>query len=74
MLSKANFNVVYTIQNICKNIDIKIKTRLLELGFFEGEKIIVLAKSLAGGVLLVEIRGQVLSLRIIEASCVVIYE
>lgn len=73
LLSMAKCNKQYTIESMCTNIDIKTKTRLFELGFFGGEKITVLNTSLLGGVLLVEIRGQVLTIRKKEAACVVVY-
>ena len=72
LLSSAQCNKTYTIASMCNNIDIKIKTRLLELGFFVSEKICVLKKSMAKEVFLIEIRGQVLTLRKQEAACVVI--
>lgn len=72
LLSKGIVGTKYTIQSLCKDIDIKTKTRLLELGFFSGENVTILAKSLMGGVLLVEIRNSTLTIRITEASCVVI--
>lgn len=55
---------------MCEDIDIKTKTRLYELGFFKGEKIRVLKKSLMGGTILVEIMNNVLSIRKEEALCV----
>lgn len=72
-LSDVKLNTQYTIASICDNIDIKIKTRLLEFGFFCGQKIIVRNKSLRKGVLLVELKNQMVSLRKEEASCVVVY-
>ena len=74
LLSKAKPNKLYTIVNMCSDIDIKTKTRLFELGFFSGEKIRVLNFSLLGGVMLVELRSQVLTIRKQEASCVVVHE
>ncbi|MBO5884745.1 MAG: ferrous iron transport protein A [Clostridia bacterium] len=72
LLSKGRIGDKYTIKKLCKDIDIKTKTRLLELGFFEGETIKILAKSLVGGVLLVEVRNSALTIRVTEAACVVV--
>ena len=72
MLSDGVSGIRYTIKSLCKDINIKTKTRLLELGFFVGEHVEILAKSLIGGVLLVEIRNSVLTIRTSEASCVVV--
>ena len=72
LLSKGVIGTTYTIQSLCSDIDIKTKTRLLELGFFAGEKVKILAKSLIGGVLLVELQNCVLTIRTQEAYCVVI--
>ena len=69
-LYNATLNKTYSISGMCDFIDVKIKTRLLELGFFKGEKIKVLKKSLMGGVILVEIMNNVLSIRKEEALCV----
>ena len=66
----AKLNKIYTISGMCDYIETKTKTRLLELGFFKGEKIKVLKKSLLGGVVLVEIMNTVLSIRKEEALCV----
>lgn len=72
LLSTAKINQQYKIVGMCEDIDIKTKTRLLELGFFSGELVKVIAKSIKGGVLLVEIRGSVLTVRVNEASCVMV--
>lgn len=72
LLCDALVGTNYEIESMCDNIDIKTKTRLFELGFFSGEKLKVIKKSLNGGVLLVEIRNTILSIRKKEASCVVI--
>lgn len=69
-LYDAKLNKIYTISGMCDYIETKTKTRLLELGFFKGEKIKVLKKSLLGGVVLVEIMNTVLSIRKEEALCV----
>ena len=71
-LQEAKVGKTYTIVSMCKSIEIKTKTRLFELGFFENEKVKILAKSLLGGVLLVEINNTVLTLRKTEAGCVVV--
>lgn len=72
LLSKARINQQYKVVGMCENIDIKTKTRLLELGFFSGEEVKIIAKSIKGGVLLIEIRGSVLTIRVNEASCVIV--
>ncbi len=69
-LYNAKINKLYYINGMCEDIDIKTKTRLYELGFFKGEKIRVLKKSLMGGTILVEIMNNVLSIRKEEALCV----
>lgn len=71
-LSNGKINREYTITGMCSFIDIKTRTRLYELGFFDGEKVLIISKSLMGGVLLVQIRNSVLTLRQKEASCVVV--
>lgn len=73
-LSDAKINKQYTIANICNDIDIKTKTRLLEFGFFCNQKVVVRNFSLKKGVLLVELNNQTISLRKKEASCVVVYD
>ncbi len=72
-LSDVIVNKQFTIIGICDDIDIKTKTRLLEFGFFCGQKVVVRNKSLKKGVLLVELSNQMISLRKKEASCVVVY-
>ena len=72
-LSEVMLGKEYTIANVCNGIDIKTKTRLLEFGFFPGQKVSVCNRSLRKGVLLIEISNQMISLRKNEASCVVVY-
>ena len=71
-LNNAKIKKTYTIVGMCKSIDIKTKTRLLELGFLPKQKVKVLSKSISQGVLLVEVNYVALSIRKAEASCVVI--
>ena len=62
-LGQVQVNKFTTIIGIVEDAPIKIKRRLLELGLTAGQKVKVLRRSLAGGVLLVEVRGYTLSLR-----------
>lgn len=72
LLSNGKIGQEYNIVSMCKDIDIKTKTRLFELGFFCGEKIHIRATSITGGVLLIEIKGSMLTIRKREAGCVVV--
>ena len=69
-LGQVELNKFYTICGIVEGASMKIKRRLLELGLTVGQKVRVLRRSLAGGVLLIEIRGYTLSLRRDIASLV----
>lgn len=71
-LNCAKIGKDYQIVNMCKNVDIKTKTRLFELGFLPNNKIKVLSRSISGGVLLVEINNTSLTIRKEQASCVVL--
>ncbi len=62
-LSQACAGKLQTIRGISGQAPLKIKRRLLELGLTIGQKVKVLRRSLAGGVLLIEVRGYTLSLR-----------
>lgn len=62
-LGQVQVNKFTTIIGIVEGAPIKIKRRLLELGLTAGQKVKVLRRSLAGGVLLIEVRGYTLSLR-----------
>ena len=73
LLCDAAIKKNYTILNLCHNIDIKTKTRLLEFGFFQGQTLTIINKSLRKGVLLIEIANQLVTLRTLEAACVVVY-
>ncbi len=70
LLPYAKTNVAYKIIDLCDDIDIKTKTRLLEFGFLKGETVKVIGKSLSGGVFLIEIMNTVLTLRLEETLCV----
>ena len=62
-LSKCKIGKIYEIENISNLCPMKIKRRLYDLGFLNKTKIKVLKKSLFGGVLLLEMRGYILSLK-----------
>lgn len=62
-LLKAKKNVFFKIEGISNNAPLRIKRRLLELGFTSGTKVRVLRKSLIGQAYLVELRGFTLSMR-----------
>ena len=63
ILSKSKIGQVVKIKKINENCPIKIKRRLLDLGFIEGINIKLLRKSILSKVLLIEIRGYTLSLQ-----------
>lgn len=54
------------------NLDYKSSLRLYELGFFAGEKVKVLRKSVLKKTLLIEIGGYTLCMRSDIAKCVVV--
>lgn len=62
-LTSAKINKTYIIENISELTSLKIKRRLLELGFTKGKKIKLLRKSLLGKAYLIEIRGYTLTLK-----------
>ncbi len=62
-LTSAKINKTYIIENISELTSLKIKRRLLELGFTKGQKIKLLRKSLLGKAYLIEIRGYTLTLK-----------
>ncbi len=62
-LKNAKFGKTYQIEKIDEKSPIKIKRRLLDLGFTSGQKVRAVRKSLLGKAFLVEIRGYTLSLR-----------
>lgn len=62
-LTSAKINKTYIIENISEQTSLKIKRRLLELGFTKGQKIKLLRKSLLGKAYLIEIRGYTLTLK-----------
>lgn len=61
-LDKAKVSKIYRIKGATGAVD-KISRRLLELGFTRGERVKVVANSLAKKVSLVEIRGYLVSVR-----------
>ena len=71
-LNCAKIGKTYHIESMCKNVDIKTKTRLFELGFLPNNEIKVLSRSISGGVMLVEINNTSLTIRKEQASCVVL--
>ena len=62
-LVNAQINKFYKINKLSLNTPFKIKRRILELGFTNGQAIKLLRKSLLGQAYLIEIRGIVLTLR-----------
>lgn len=70
-LDKVKKNITYKIVDFLGEAD-NVKRRLWELGFTRGQSVRVLEKSLLKKVLLVEIRGYVLSVRRATLSCVVV--
>lgn len=62
-------NITYRICEIVAPI--KIKRRLLELGFVNSE-VKILKKSVKNGVFLLEIRGYVLALKRKEVACILV--
>ena len=62
-LTSAKINKFYIIDNISLLSSLKVKRRLLELGFTKGQKIKLLRKSLLGKAFLIEIRGYTLTLK-----------
>ena len=62
-LTSSKINKTYIIEKISELTSLKIKRRLLELGFTKGQKIKLLRKSLLGKAYLIEIRGYTLTLK-----------
>ena len=62
-LSKIKMNKSYLLNGFTNSLPLKLKRRLLDLGFTRGEKIVFYNKSLLGKTYLVQIRGVMLSLR-----------
>ena len=62
-LTTAKLNKIYLIDKIGLFNNQKLRQRLLELGLFENQEIILLRKSFLGKTLLIKIRNYVLSLR-----------
>lgn len=63
-------NIFYKILQI--NAQIKIKRRLLELGFTNNEKVLILKKSRLKGVFLLQIKGYVLALKKKEVANIIV--
>lgn len=71
------FSLIYGKENILYNIcsinaDLKIKRRLLELGFVVNEKVLILKKSRLKGVYLLQIKGYVLALKKKEVANIMV--
>lgn len=71
-LSNAKKGIFYEVKGISPTANLKIKRRLLELGFTRGQKVKVVRKSLLGKAYLVEIRGFTLTVRRDIAGLVII--
>ena len=59
-LKMGKFSVL---KGISSNANVRIKRRLLELGFTKGQSVRIIKKSLLGKTVLVQVRGYILSLR-----------
>lgn len=70
-LFDAKLGQVCTIVAV-KNEDHKSTLRLCELGFTSGEKVRIVAKSLFGRAMLIEVKGYLLSIRSILLKSVVV--
>ena len=62
-LEQARVGNFEKVQGVAPLAPIKIKRRLLELGFTKGQSVKVVRKSLIGKTFLVELRGYTLTLR-----------
>lgn len=62
-LSQIKLNKSYILNGFNSTLPLKLKRRLLDLGFIYGEKIVFCNKSLLGKTYLIQIRGIMLSLR-----------
>ena len=62
-LSACQIGKLYTIDAIGEQLPLKIRRRMYDLGFINGQKIKVVRKSLLKKAILIEIRGYTLSLR-----------
>ena len=62
-LLEAGEKRYFTIAGFDKNIALKVKRRLLELGFTRGQKIKIINKSLLKRTYLIELRSVLLTLR-----------
>ena len=71
------FSLIYAKENIFYKIceiktELKIKRRLLELGFIKDEKVLILKKSRLKGVYLLQIKGYVLALKKKEVANIMV--
>ena len=62
-LSDAKCGSLYQIKGISQTAPIKIKRRILELGFTKGQNVKVAGKSFLGKAYLIEVRGFTLTIR-----------
>ncbi len=62
-LNTCKIGKLYTIDAIGEQLPLKIRRRMYDLGFINGQKIKVVRKSLLKKAILIEIRGYTLSLR-----------
>lgn len=62
-LMLAKVGMFYIIEGIMDKAPLKIKRRILELGFTRGQRVRLLRKSLLGKAYLVELRGFTLTIR-----------
>ena len=73
-LSKAKIGKLYLITTISNSASIKIKRRLLELGFTKGQFVKLVRKSFLAKTFLIELRGFTLTIRKDVASLIEIKE
>ena len=62
-LSNASCGKFYSVKGIEPSSPIKIKRRILELGFTSGQNVKLIRKSLLGKAYLVELRGFTITIR-----------
>ncbi|MBQ8844627.1 MAG: ferrous iron transport protein A [Clostridia bacterium] len=62
-LTEIKINCYYKIKGFDKNLEYKICRRFCDFGITKGEKVRLKAKSLLRRVLLIEIRGYILSIK-----------
>lgn len=69
-LLTINENQIYTIKRLLPDIPILVRKRLMELGFVEGNKVVLLLKNKLAKAGIVRILGTMLSLDYFILSCI----